>query len=287
MDWVKLPTNYYLDPAIIAAGDEAEMLFVRAFAYAGDHETDGMIPAAAIIRLTPHNPAERVAALLREGLWVEVENGYRIARWWDDLQETAASLEGKRAAERDRQRAYRERKKQASAAAPGDGPRAAGASRRTSRVTNAAVTPPEVEVEVETAAAAAVPAAAAASSTAEPTNVAGGLPVAVDILRTRLQGHTQLAALRFDQLTRTQLADLEQLVDTHGDARLVDVAVRTCRPTPPVSVAAFLGTWRSLPPPGQRLAVVAARCDVHDWVALDQAGTCRSCAADRLAGGDR
>ena len=39
MEWVKLDTTFYLDAAIVRAGEAAEVLFVRAMAYCGDeHE---------------------------------------------------------------------------------------------------------------------------------------------------------------------------------------------------------------------------------------------------------
>ena len=50
MDWVKLATNYYNDPALMRAGEAAEVLFTRALAYAGDQETDGVIPTEALPR---------------------------------------------------------------------------------------------------------------------------------------------------------------------------------------------------------------------------------------------
>lgn len=130
-----------------------------------------------------------------------------------------------------------------------------------------------------TAAAAAVPTNHAAAAADD-----GALPATVDILRARLQEFTPLRALRFDTLTTDQVSRLEALIALHGDGMLVETAKRTCRPVPPVSVAAFLGTWEALPAPGQRLrAINGTTCGRagHDHEPADR---CRLCAADRLAG---
>lgn len=259
MDWVKLKTNYYLDAAIMRAGEAAEVLFTRALAYVGDQETEGVVHREALPRLTPVRGTTRAAALVREGLWEVVPEGWRFTTWTKH-QTTRDSIEAKRAAGRTRQALHRQRRNAV-----------------TNAVTNASVTGTEVEEEVDAAAAAGE--AAAAEPAGNPTT----LPVAVEILRGALQAQTPLASLRFDQLRPDQLAELAALVDLHGDRRLVDVAVRTLRHPAPTSVAAFLGTWRSLPPPGQALAVVRqVLCPTHSTV-LSPAGVCSGCASDQKA----
>lgn len=131
----------------------------------------------------------------------------------------------------------------------------------------------EVEGEVKVKAAAAAGAAAAAD-----------LDPVLDVLRSKLQEHTRLQGLRFDALRPTDAAELVALVETHGDQRLVDVALDTCRNPTPVHVGAFMATWRSLPPPGQRLAAVTtkARCTIHDWITLTPAGICSACASEAI-----
>ena len=120
-------------------------------------------------------------------------------------------------------------------------------------------------------------AAAAAAAPLDPT---------IDVLRAKLQAHTRLQALRFDTLGPQQADLLVALIHKHGDDRLVQVALDTCKATPPVHVSAFLGTWDALPDPGQRLRAVEQKfCGTHDWIRLTPAGTCTSCASERLAEG--
>ena len=115
---------------------------------------------------------------------------------------------------------------------------------------------------------------------------AAPLDPALDVLRAKLQAHTRLQALRFDTLGPQQADLLVALIHKHGDDRLVQVALDTCKATPPVHVSAFLGTWDALPDPGQRLRAVEQKfCGTHDWIRLTPAGTCTSCASERLEKG--
>ena len=108
----------------------------------------------------------------------------------------------------------------------------------------------------------------------------------LDVLRSKLQSHTRLQALRFDTLTQHQAEQLAALVEIHGDDRLVKVALDTCRATPPVHVSAFLGTWDALPAPGQRLRAVEQQfCTIHTWQRRTTAGACPACESERIAEG--
>ena len=68
MDWCRLTTNYYLDPALARAGEAAEVLFLRCIAYSGAVESHGRIPTALLPMLTPTKTKARLDALLRENL---------------------------------------------------------------------------------------------------------------------------------------------------------------------------------------------------------------------------
>lgn len=245
MEWVKLDTTFYLDEAIVAAGEAAEVLFVRAMAWCGDRENDGVVPRDIVPRLTPTRGKARAAALVREGLWEPVPEGWRI-RSWSRKQRTKTQVEGERAAGRKRQADYKARN------AVSNG------------VSNAKVTG-ESRGRVDTAAAA-------------------DLDPVLGVLRSKLQEHTRLQGLRFDALRPDDAAELVALVEMHGDQRLVDVAIDTCRTPTPVHVGAFMNTWRTLPPPGQRLAAVTprARCDTHDWITLTSGGVCTACASEAI-----
>lgn len=112
MEWVKLATRYYLDPAVAALPDaDAEVLFLRGLAYAGAEETEGWIPANVVPSLTRRRRYEaHVKALVAARLWVPATGGYRIPRW-PDWQRELDDLARRRSADRERKRRERERRK--------------------------------------------------------------------------------------------------------------------------------------------------------------------------------
>lgn len=256
MDWVKLATNYYDDAALMRAGEAAEVLFLRALAYCGDQENDGTVPHEALARLTPTRGKARASALVREGLWKPVPQGWSIVSW-SKHQESKDQLDAKRASARARQAKHRAQQANAVCHA----------------VTNARVTPTEVEVEVEDA-------AAAASEPEPPTP----LPPPVEILRLRLEAARLV--VRWDKLTTDQLNRIVALIELHGDAQLVKAAVAAYRPAAPIGFAqGWLGIWQALPAPGRLALAVDPACTEPG-----HSGTtrhCTQCASERLAGGDR
>ena len=106
MDWCRLSTSFYLDIALLRAGESAEVLFLRCLAYAGAQESGGVIPNEVIPMLTPTKTKARVDALVREGLLVREETGVRV-RSWDRWQESL-DVESERR-RKDRERKVRER----------------------------------------------------------------------------------------------------------------------------------------------------------------------------------
>lgn len=119
--WVKLHDQYYIDPKVEALPADAEVLFTRSLAYAGNNETEGFIPAVAIPRLCRRRRYEAcVQALVDASLWVPVcgdpyapetkrdhqVEGYQIARW-QDWQEEHDVLTRRRKADRERKRRER------------------------------------------------------------------------------------------------------------------------------------------------------------------------------------
>lgn len=114
MDWVKLATRYYLDPAVASLPDaDTELLFIRSLAYSGAEETRGFIPEVivpSLIRRRRYGAA--VEALVARSLWVPCtgdrgQPGYRIRRW-EDWQEELDSLAQRRANDRERKRRQRQ-----------------------------------------------------------------------------------------------------------------------------------------------------------------------------------
>lgn len=252
MDWVKLATNYYLDPAIMRAGEAAETLFTRALAYVGDHETDGVVPREALRILVARGGTARARALVREGLWEVIPEGWRFVQWTKH-QASRDQMAARRESGRARQARHRGRNAVSNAVTDG--------------VSNASVTPTEVEGEVDAAA------AAAREASTQP------LPPAVEILRGALEAHT--LRVRWDTLTADELAEVERLAALHGDAALVRSAISSFQPAkPPATAKAWLGQWRDLRAPGD-LALVSDPCPEPG-----HSGTtrhCAQCASERKA----
>lgn len=115
MEWVKLATRYYTDPAVASLDEAAELAFVRSIAYCGAEETGGFIPERVVpsfFRRRRYSAA--VQAIQAQGLWESAtddrgEPGYRIRRW-DDWQAELDAIAQRRAADRERKRAERARK---------------------------------------------------------------------------------------------------------------------------------------------------------------------------------
>lgn len=254
MDWVKLSSNYYNDPAVMRAGEAAEVLFTRALAYCGDQETDGFVPAEVLLRLTPIKAPSRAAALVREGLWVVVDGGWRFTAW-EKHQITSEQIEQTRAGNRQRQAKRRTAQRHAV----------------TNGVSHALVTVTEVEEEVDAA-------AAASRHGVTPRQ----LPGSIEILRKKLEARK--LTVRWDKLDDDQLAEIEALISLHGDGPLVATAVRSYQPdSPPAFAQAWLGAWAQLAAPGGGLRLVddpACALPGHQGTAR----FCRECIVEAKAG---
>lgn len=110
----------------------------------------------------------------------------------------------------------------------------------------------------------------------------GRLPGQVAILRSKL--NARRLHVRWDKLTDAELDEIASLVDSHGDAALVQAAVRSFQPNnPPVFAQAWLRDWRQMAPPGQ-LREVRGRCPHHPDQPKEHDGDCRMCDSERIAG---
>src|SRR5579862_9664241 len=69
VEWFKQRTGYYQQPDMLAAGERAEVLYMRAKSYCADAETSGFIPDSVLPMLTPVGWKQRAAALVTVGLW--------------------------------------------------------------------------------------------------------------------------------------------------------------------------------------------------------------------------
>lgn len=118
MEWVKLLAVplYYMDPALVRAGRDAEILFTRSLAYCGLVESAGVVDKAVLGRIDDKRPQASANALVREGLWLDEGTHYRIRSWdkWQDEHDAAADRRRK-----DRER-KREKRRQESADIPVD-----------------------------------------------------------------------------------------------------------------------------------------------------------------------
>lgn len=285
MPWFRVDDSFAAHPKVMAiprgaARLRAVGLWTAVGTWCAQHLTDGVFGAHIVTELG--GTAADTRRLVDAGLWEPTDDGRLQFHDWSDYQPSRVDVQGKQEAARERMRTHRQRQRDQLKSPPRD----AGV-RANERVTFADRSPTPARPDPTHAAAAADERGSGglddqAHQTTDHVAVAD-LPVGVEILRTRLQAYSQLAALRFDQLTAAQVAELEALAEFHGDERLVDVALRTCRNPPPVSVSAFLGTWRALPEPGRRLGLVRHRCSIHD-TQMSSTGVCPGCVADQRAG---
>lgn len=66
--WFPMDVTFWEDPSIIAVGEKAAILYQRAIAYAKRHQTDGLIPMAAIRSLGGRRWRPHFEALVNHGL---------------------------------------------------------------------------------------------------------------------------------------------------------------------------------------------------------------------------
>jgi hypothetical protein len=90
-EFVPLDVNYAHDRALRAAGPMAELLFIRGLAYAKRGRAGGLVPDydLSVVGVGIPNPGKHAAALVREGVWEEVEGGWQIRSWsrWNPRSE--------------------------------------------------------------------------------------------------------------------------------------------------------------------------------------------------------
>ena len=96
--YVPLDVNYLRDPKVRRAGSDAEVLFVRSLAHSKGGETDGIIHDfdLEVVAIGLKNVQRRVDALVRVGLWIECEEGWRIAGWFNWNESTQKLRERKK-----------------------------------------------------------------------------------------------------------------------------------------------------------------------------------------------
>lgn len=106
MPWFKVDDSLSDHVKIMAAGNAAVGLWVRAGAWSARQLSDGFIPDQVASSLGTRGQAQR---LLDVGLWDRTDGGYQF-HGWDQWQPTRADVEKRRAEWRERQRKAREGK---------------------------------------------------------------------------------------------------------------------------------------------------------------------------------
>ncbi|MGW5321815.1 helix-turn-helix domain-containing protein [Rhodococcus pyridinivorans] len=87
---------------------------------------------------------------------------------------------------------------------------------------------------------------------------------------------------RFDTLTPTKCALVEQSIALHGIEALVRTALDRHRPWDPArSAAAWIPLWQSLQPPHPKLPPRCGRCDEYGWLPDDEFGRAVRCPCRR------
>lgn len=110
MTWFKVDDGFAFHPKAILAGNAALGLWVRAGAWCGANLTDGALPRHMIGTFGAQ--ARDAKRLVKVGLWVETSDGYQFHEW-ADMQPSKAVVEEERAANRKRQKEWRDRKRNA------------------------------------------------------------------------------------------------------------------------------------------------------------------------------
>jgi hypothetical protein len=109
MPWFKVDDNLGFHHKVIAAGNPAMGLWVRAGSICAQQLTDGFVPDHVIAALGTKAQAER---LVTAGLWTRSRGGYRF-HGWDERQPSKVDVEAERAAAKERMRAARAKKRTA------------------------------------------------------------------------------------------------------------------------------------------------------------------------------
>jgi hypothetical protein len=82
--YAPLSAHYYKDDAIVEAGEEAELLYVRALAFCADVLSDGEVTERQVVRFVGAgmpDALDRAKTLVSVGLWEETDRGFRIVSW--------------------------------------------------------------------------------------------------------------------------------------------------------------------------------------------------------------
>lgn len=114
MPWFRVDDNLGFHHKVIAAGNPAMGLWVRAGSVSASQLTDGFVADHMVTSLGTVAQAKR---LVDVGLWSRVKGGYTFHEW-EERQPRRVDVEAERAAAKERMRAARERKRRAAQDTP-------------------------------------------------------------------------------------------------------------------------------------------------------------------------
>jgi len=107
MPWFKVDDTFAYHAKVMAAGNAAVGLWVRAGAWAMQQLTDGFVPTHVVLSLGTVKEARR---LVEVGLWIEKDDGYAFHQW-APRQPSRMQVLADREAAAERQRKAREKAK--------------------------------------------------------------------------------------------------------------------------------------------------------------------------------
>lgn len=108
----RLPDRFLTDYRLLELTDSAWRLLTSALMWSNQQGTDGQIPVSALRVFGAEDKHNLPQELVAQELWIQTEGGFRfIGDWESDWgQSFAADVEAKRAANRLRQKTFRERR---------------------------------------------------------------------------------------------------------------------------------------------------------------------------------
>jgi len=108
--YAPLSASYYLDDALLEAGEKAEVLFVRGLAFSSNSDADGFITDRQVVNVLGigmRDAAARAKKLVEVGLWERLDGGYVVRQW---LKWNKSASDIGRALKKDRERKASDRK---------------------------------------------------------------------------------------------------------------------------------------------------------------------------------
>lgn len=237
----RVDDSFYDHPKVWDAPDCAVALWTRAGSWSSRNLTEGFVPAKMIVRFC-EDPETASKELLDRELWVRVKDGFQFKNWIQ-YQRTREQVEQEKKANAERQKKWREKKKQQ--ASEGD---VTDVSRRYSRVSNSASNGVTNSAPIPPPSLPYVSPNGETSTTGETQELNEGVKIH-DWARPLVNALTaEGMAVRWN-LASHEWATLQTLIRRLGEPAMIEHARRSFRPeNPPGHVKYFLKVWRDLPP---------------------------------------